>query len=146
MRCHSTAVIMWHCVPDICVLSDHSNKEPKPSTTRLLYRWYSKRHILMAIHILHYSVCANKALFSSCHHTALQCVWQQGSLQFLSPYCITVCVPTRLSSVPVTILPDWPTEVLWLSMLRKITTVLGAALWGVPSYVFRMQPISDSVW
>jgi len=58
----------------------------------------------MTIHIPHYSVCANKALCSSCHHTALQCVCQQGSLQFLSPYCITVCVPTRLSAVPVTIL------------------------------------------
>jgi hypothetical protein len=54
--------------------------------------------------ILHYSVCANKALYSSCHHTALQCVCQQGCLQFLSPYCITVCVPARLSTVPVTIL------------------------------------------
>ena len=54
--------------------------------------------------ILHYSVCANKALFSSCHHTALQCVCQQGSLQFVSPYCVTVCVTTRLSTVPVTIL------------------------------------------
>ena len=35
--------------------------------------------------ILHYSVCASKALYSSCHHTALQCVYQQGPLQFLSP-------------------------------------------------------------
>ena len=28
-------------------------------------------------------------------------------------------------------------------MLRKTTTVLGVALWGVPSYVFRVQPMSD---
>ena len=54
--------------------------------------------------ILHYSVCASKAVYSSCHHTALQCVCQQGSLQFLSPYCIRVCVPVRLSTFPVTIL------------------------------------------
>ena len=49
--------------------------------------------------ILHYSVCASKTLCSSCHHTALQCVCQLGCLQFLSPYCITVCVPARLSRV-----------------------------------------------
>jgi len=54
--------------------------------------------------ILHYSVCASKAVGSSCHHTALQCVCQQGCLQFVSPYCITVCVPARLSAVRVTIL------------------------------------------
>ena len=41
---------------------------------------------------LHYSVFASKAVYSSCHNTALQCVRQQGCLQFLSPYCITVCV------------------------------------------------------
>jgi len=54
--------------------------------------------------ILHYSVCASKAVYSFCHHTTLQCVCQQGCLQFQSPYCITVCVPVRLSTVPVTIL------------------------------------------
>jgi len=54
--------------------------------------------------ILHYSVCASKALYGSCNCTALQCVCQQGCLQFLSQYCITVCVPSRLSTVPVTIL------------------------------------------
>ena len=54
--------------------------------------------------IVHYSVCARKEICSSCHHTALQCVCQQGCLQFLSPYCITVCVPARLSTVPVTIM------------------------------------------
>jgi len=79
---------------------------------------------LSAVHvtILHYSVCAKKAVFSSCHHNALQCVCQQGCLQFMSPYsiivcvcqqgclqfvspyCITVCVPVRLSAVHVTIL------------------------------------------
>jgi hypothetical protein len=52
--------------------------------------------------ILHYSVCASNAVCSSCHHTALQCVCQQDFLQFLSSYCITVCVPARLSAVPVT--------------------------------------------
>jgi len=94
--------------------------------------------------ILHYSVCASKAVCSSCHHTALQCVCQQGCLQFVSPYCITVCVPARLSAIRVTILPDWPNEGFCLSMLRRITTVLGAAVWGVTSYAFRVQPISDS--
>ena len=54
--------------------------------------------------ILHYSVSASKAVYSSCPHAALQCVCQQGCLQFLSTYCITVCVPARLSTVPVTIL------------------------------------------
>ena len=54
--------------------------------------------------ILHYSVCASKAVYSSCHHTALQCVCQQDCLQFLSPYYITVCVPARLCTVPITTL------------------------------------------
>jgi len=54
--------------------------------------------------MLHYSVCASRAVFSSCHHTTLQCVCQQVCLHFLSPYYITVCVPARLSTVPVTIL------------------------------------------
>jgi hypothetical protein len=54
--------------------------------------------------ILHYSVCASKSVYSSCHHTALQCVCQQSCLQFMSSYCITVCVPARLSTVHVTIL------------------------------------------
>jgi len=71
--------------------------------------------------ILHCSVCVIKALYSSCHHTALQCVWKQGSLKFLSTYCIRLCVCqqgclqflsqnciklwvlTRLSVSPVTI-------------------------------------------
>ena len=56
------------------------------------------------VNVLHYSVCASKAVCSSCHHTALQCVCQQGCLQFMSPYCITLYVPTRLSAVHVTIL------------------------------------------
>ena len=54
--------------------------------------------------IAHYSLCAKKDVCNCCHRTALQCVCQQGSLQFLSPYCITVCVPARLSTVHVTIL------------------------------------------
>ena len=54
--------------------------------------------------ILHCSVCASKAVCSSCHHTALQYVCPQGCLQFTSPYCITVCIPARLSEVHVTIL------------------------------------------
>ena len=54
--------------------------------------------------IMHYKVCASKALYSSCHHTALQCVRQQHSLQLLSPHSITVSVPARLSTVPVTTL------------------------------------------
>ena len=54
--------------------------------------------------IKHYSVCASKAVFSSCHHTTLQCVCQQVCLQFLSPYYITVCVPARLSTFPDTTL------------------------------------------
>ena len=49
-------------------------------------------------------VCASKAVCSSCLHTALQCVFQQGCLQFMSPYCITVFVPTRLSAVHFTTL------------------------------------------
>jgi len=53
---------------------------------------------------LRYIVCASKAIYSSCHHTALQCVCRQVCLQFLSPYCITLCVPARLSTVPVNIL------------------------------------------
>ena len=56
------------------------------------------------VSIMHYSVCASNAVCSSCHHTALLCVCQQCCLQFLSPYCITVCVPAMLSAVPVTIL------------------------------------------
>jgi len=74
------------------------------------------------VNILHYSVCANNVLCSSCHHTALLyvcqqvclqflstycitvCVCKQCSLQFLSPYCNALCVPVRLSRVPVTIL------------------------------------------
>jgi len=61
---------------------------------------------LSAVHvtILHYSVCASNAVFSSCHHTALQCVCQQGCLQLMLPYYITMCVPTRLSAVHVTIM------------------------------------------
>ena len=61
---------------------------------------------LSAVHvtILHYTVCASKFVCSSCHHTALQCVCQQGCLQFMSPYCITVCVPARLSSIHVNIM------------------------------------------
>ena len=62
------------------------------------------RQSTVPVTIIHYSVCANKADYSSCHHTALDCVCQQDSLQFLSPYSITVCVPTRLTTVPVTIL------------------------------------------
>ena len=54
--------------------------------------------------ILHYSLCASKALYISCHHTSLLCVCQQSSLHFVSPYSIAVCVPARLSTVPVTIL------------------------------------------
>ena len=54
--------------------------------------------------ILNYSVDASKEVYNSCHHTGLQCVCQQGCLQFLSPYCITVCVPTKLCTVPVTML------------------------------------------
>jgi len=30
-------------------------------------------------------------------------------------------------------------------MLRETTTVLEAAVWGFPSYVLGMQPISDRV-
>jgi len=44
-----------------------------------------------------------------------------------------------------TILPDWTNEGFWLSMLRKTTTVLAAAVWDFPSYVFRVQLMSDSV-
>ena len=64
-----------------------------------------------------YCVCASKALYSSCHHTALLCVCQQGSLKFLSPYYITVCVPARLSAVPVTILhySVWASKALYSS-------------------------------
>ena len=61
---------------------------------------------LPAVHvnILHYSACASKAVCSSCHHTSLQSVGQQVSLLYMSPYCITECVPASLSSVHVTIL------------------------------------------
>jgi len=61
---------------------------------------------LSAVHvtILHYNVCASKSVCSSCHHTSLQIVCQQGSLWFMSPYCIIVCMPSRLSAVHVTIL------------------------------------------
>jgi len=61
---------------------------------------------LSAVHVIipHYSVCARKAVCSSCHHTSLQYVCQQGCLQFMSAYSITVCVPARLSAVHVTII------------------------------------------
>ena len=54
--------------------------------------------------ILLYNLCASKSVCSSCHHTSFQCVCHQGYLQFMSPYCITECVPTRLSAFHVTIL------------------------------------------
>ena len=109
VRCHSTAVIMWHCGADICVSSVHSNEQPKtvhnqvavPLTT---YQPSKQRNLSGNTHtalqcvcatkaavrvtILHYSVCASKAVCSSCHHTAL------------------VCVPAMLSAVRVT-LCDW---------------------------------------
>ena len=53
--------------------------------------------------ILHYSVCASNTVCSSCHYTALKCLCQQGCLKFMSPYCITVCVPARQFAVRVTI-------------------------------------------
>ena len=56
------------------------------------------------VSILHCNVCASKAECCSCQHTALQCVWKQDNLQFMSPYCIAVCVPARLSAVHVIIL------------------------------------------
>jgi len=61
---------------------------------------------LSAVHFttLNYSVCASKAVYCSCHHTALECVCQQGCLQFMSPYCITLFVPARFSAVNVTTL------------------------------------------
>ena len=61
---------------------------------------------MSAVHVtvLHYSLCASKAVCNSCHHTAFQCLCQEGSLQFMSSYCFTVCVPARLSSVHVTIM------------------------------------------
>jgi len=55
--------------------------------------------LAVQVTILHYSVCASKAVCSTCHHTALQCVHQQGCLQFMSPYCITVCVLASVSAV-----------------------------------------------
>ena len=54
------------------------------------------------VNIMHYSVCAGKALCSSSHHSAVRSVCQQGCLNFVSRYCITVCVPARLSIFPVT--------------------------------------------
>jgi len=56
------------------------------------------------VNILHYSVCASKAVCSSCHHIALECVGQQVCLQFMSPHCTTVCGPARLLEVHVTIM------------------------------------------
>jgi len=138
-----TEIIMWHSDADICVSSVHSNKPPKtvhnqvavPLTTyghskqrnlngntHPALQCVCQQHSLqflspycitecvpatlsaVPVTILHYSVCASKAVYSSCHHGALQCVCQQHSLQFLSPWCITVCVPATLSAVPVTIL------------------------------------------
>jgi hypothetical protein len=61
---------------------------------------------LSAVHvtILHYSVFGSTAVCSSCHLTVLQCFCHQVYLQFLSPYCIAVCVQARLSAFHVTIL------------------------------------------
>ena len=145
VRCHSTAVIMWHCGADICVSSVHSNIPPKTVHNQVAvrlttYRPSKQRNLIgnkntalqsvcqqgclqfvspycitvcvparlsaVRVTILHYSVCASNAVCSSCHHTALECVCQQGCLQFMSPYCITVCVPAMLPAVRVT-LCDW---------------------------------------
>jgi len=99
---------MWHCGADICVSSVHSNKlrkkVHKQVAVPLTVHRNFKRHILKATRLLLYIVCASKAVYSCSHHTALQCVNQQGCLQFLSSYCVTVCVPARLSTVPVNIL------------------------------------------
>jgi len=54
--------------------------------------------------ILHYNVCARKAVSSTCQHTALQCVRQQGCLQLMSTYCITEYVPASVCAVHVTTL------------------------------------------
>jgi hypothetical protein len=138
VRFNKRVETMWHCGADICVSKVHSNKPRKKFHKQvpepLTVHQKCKRHILKsitpsALHcvyqqvclqflspyctrvcvparlstvpvtILHYSVCANKTVYSSCHHTTLQCVCQQGSVQFLSPHYITVCVPARLSAV-----------------------------------------------
>ena len=70
----------------------------------LHYSVCASNALYSSCHLLHYSVRASNAVCSSCLHTALKCVCQQCSLQFLSPYCITVSVPAMLSAVPVTIL------------------------------------------
>ena len=72
--------------------------------TILHYSVCSSKAVCSSCHQMHYSVCASKAFCSSCHHTRLQCVCPQGCSQFMSPYCITVCVTARLSAVHVTIL------------------------------------------
>ena len=116
---------MWHCGTDICISSVYNHKPPKTVHSSFAVPLTVNRNIKQ--HILNsnthsalqcvcqqavYSSCHHTALqcacqqavYSSCHHTALQCVCQQRSLQFLTTYCITVCVPARLSAVPVTIL------------------------------------------
>jgi hypothetical protein len=86
-----TEIIMWHSDADICVSSVHSNKPPKTV------------HNQVAVPLTTYGHSKQRNLNGNTH-SALQCVCQQHSLQFLSPYCITVCVPATLSAVPVTIL------------------------------------------
>ena len=67
--------------------------------TILHYSVCAARMSAVQVTIQHYSMCASKAVCSSCHHTALEYVRQQGCLQFMSPYCITVCVPASVSAV-----------------------------------------------
>jgi len=143
VRCHRTAVIMWHCGVNVCASSVNSHKQRKRVHSQvavpLTVHRNSKLHILnsntpFALHcvcqqgslqflspycitvcvlarqttvpvtIMHYSVCASKDVYSSCHHTALKCVCQQGCQQSLSTYCITVWVPAKMSTVLVTIM------------------------------------------
>ena len=75
-----------------------------PVTIQLYSACASKAVYSSCHHTALQCVCASKSVYSSCQHTALQCVCQQVCLKFLSPYCITVSVPRRLSAVHVTIL------------------------------------------
>ena len=123
VTCHRTALIMWRWSADICVSTVESNKPPKTVHNQFAVPLSTNR--LSKWHIWNGNVLA-----------ALQCIWQHGGLRSCH---IVVWLATG----------HWGSslnEGFSLPMLRETTTVLQAALCAVPSYVFRVQSISDSVW